>query len=244
MIAEGISNPSIFSRDHSTQGGRNSQRHSSTVHAKAVSQVDPHRVFVLLSCEAIIDKLGWDLADHRKLVQCSANGSVACSVVVGHFGVSQLASSLCIGLAVVERGMLVLGTDSCDEDLLARLGSHDGRIASRMIADDEANLVSIPKRGSGDANPVAVLLVVHKGGPGLHPRDKLMEGVRRVRTSGENKIVALNTDDSLRISDFRDVSGFELSTLHPVDVGDLLTEAELDVQRSALLVEIFDELAR
>jgi hypothetical protein len=71
-----------------------------------------------------------------------------------------------------------------------------------------------------------------------------MEGVRGVRTSGENKIVALNTDDSLRISDFRDLSGCELSTLHPIDVGDLLAEAELDVQRSALLVEIFDELAR
>jgi hypothetical protein len=71
-----------------------------------------------------------------------------------------------------------------------------------------------------------------------------MEGVRGVRTSGEDKVIARNTDAAIRISDFRDLSGCERSTLHPIDVGDLLAEAELDVQFSALLVKIFDEFAR
>jgi hypothetical protein len=77
-------------------------------------------------------------------------------------------------VAVVGRGTLVLWADRCDQDLLTRLGSHDGGIASRRIADDETNLVRAPKRGSRDANPVAVLLIIHQGSPGLHPRDNLM----------------------------------------------------------------------
>jgi hypothetical protein len=64
-----------------------------------------------------------------------------------------------------------------------------------------------------------------------------------VRTCGEDKVVARNTDEAVRISDFRDLSGCEPSILLPVDVDDLLFEAELDLQLSALLVKVFDESA-
>lgn len=144
-------------------------------------------------------------------------------------------------LAVAERNVFVLGVNSGDEDFLMWLGGNNDRVATGVPADDKADLIGTSDHRALELDPVAVLFVVWKFGPWLHPWDDLVEGVWRVRARRNDEVVAWNVDESLWIPNSRDVDGSELRAFRLLDVRDLLAEAELDVQFFALVVEICEE---
>jgi len=68
-----------------------------------------------------------------------------------------------------------------------------------------------------------------------------VESVQRIGSCGDNEVVARDLDEAVRISNFSNINGHELPMLGLFDVGDLLTEAKLDVHLSTLLVQEVDK---
>ena len=92
-----------------------------------------------------------------------------------------------------------------------------------------------------DTGVITVVLDVHEGSPRLDPRDKFVESVGGVCARGDDEVVTWYFDVALKISDFRDVNGYELRGLGLIDVRDLLAETKFDVHLYAFAVQEFDK---